>query len=792
MACFRYYAPDTASATPEQIATQAQQTNHVLRDFGAGWMFQWDVIRADAPGYPEGGSFPDHLTALIDTERRQFYGQEGSHYDTEYFLTVTWAPPPELEGKAVGILVFEGDGKQIKKSSADKLLEYFRSRVETLGNFLGSLFPVQPIGVYEVQDDFGVRHSYSDQLRFLRQCVSGESFPFRVPEIPFYLDQQIGCQDFVGGLQPKVGSYHLGVVAIDGFPRAAYPGVLNGLNALPMAYRWSTRWIFLDPEDAKRVIGKERKKWGFQVVGWWARILGSTGGAINHHAAEMVADAEQAMSEAESREVQFGLCNTKVICWEKDPDVLHLNLALVEKTVKALGFGCRREDINAVEGWLGSQPGNGYQDIRRTILHTRNVADLAPSTSVFTGLQENPSPLMPPHSPPLCYAETTGATPFRVHLHVNDVGNLAAVGPTGSGKTTVEGLFAAQFRRFPNAQVFIFDKGGGFDVLTHACGGDLYQVGVPGSLAMCPMSGLGTVQDISWAVGYLEQLVALQSKEGESVGPAERADLLNAVNAVSRSPTPSLTEVLAKLQNKNLRAALKAYTIGGLYGYLLDADHDNLGNNPFLTFDLHHLLSDKGIASEQVIVPVLLYIFRQIEKRLDGRPTLIIMEEAWVHLRHPLVCNRMEEWLRTLRKRNASVLFATQSLSDIIDSPLRTILLESCPTKIFLPNREADHKASREAYESLGLNPREIEIIRDARYQQDYYYVSPLGRRLVSFGLGPVTLSFVGVGSNEDRQAVETLRAANPATWQADWLRIRGLADWAAYYEELLKEKPSA
>ena len=104
------------------------------------------------------------------------------------------------------------------------------------------------------------------------------------------------------------------------------------------------------------------------------------------------------------------------------------------KKIQNLGFACRLETINAVEAWRGSLPGDGYRNVRRVLLHTLNLADLLPITSVWAGLRENPSRLMPKHSPPLLFAATTGATPFRVNLHVADLGHTLMCGPSGRGQ----------------------------------------------------------------------------------------------------------------------------------------------------------------------------------------------------------------------------------------------------------------------------------------------------------------------------------------------------------------------
>src|SRR6185503_73652 len=255
-----------------------------------------------------------------------------------------------------------------------------------------------------------------------------------------------------------------------------------------------------------------------------------------------------------------------------------------------------------------------------------------------------------------------------------------------------------------------------------------------------------------------------------------------AVTLLQGSPTRTLTELCANVQDTEVREALQYYTLGGTMGHLLDAKEDMLGSGRFLTFETEHLLN----MGEKAVVAVLLYLFRHIEKRLDGSPTLVPLDEAWVYLRHPLFRERIREWLKTLRKFNGAVVLATQNLSDIFNSPIKDVVLESCPTKVLLPNAEAGNSSSRQFYESIGLNEREISIVQTSIPKRQYYVVSPIGRRLIALGMGGVGLSFVGVNSREERQLVEDTATKYGKDWQAAWLRMRNLGDWAGYLEEQL------
>ena len=238
-----------------------------------------------------------------------------------------------------------------------------------------------------------------------------------------------------------------------------------------------------------------------------------------------------------------------------------------------------------------------------------------------------------------------------------------------------------------------------------------------------------------------------------------------------------------------MRDGLAAFSLAGPLGRFVDADHDVLLEGRFVTFELETLMA----MGPKVVVPVATYLFHRIDQRLDGRPTLIILDEAWIMLTNSVFGAKIEEWLRTLRKKNAAVVLATQSLSEIANSPHRDVILESCPTKLYLPNPEATSNATLETYRRFGLSDRQVEIIADATPKRHYYYVSPLGRRLFQFSLGAAALAFIGAGSKDDILAARQMIEQHGARWTVEWLRARGLHDWAEYLDRLNRhvEKPT-
>jgi type IV secretion/conjugal transfer VirB4 family ATPase len=786
VAGWSYRGPDLQSATHAEMNALTMRLNSILR-LGSGWMLNADLIRSRAPGYPDQGGFPHTVTRVIDDERRQQFMDEGAHFESEYFLTLTYLPPIEAEERVKGWM-FEGR-TQSGSTAAHQVLERFKSRIELFENVFSALFRVERLRRCEFNDDHGFPRVHDTLLRYFRRCLSGTDHPFALPDIPAYLNELLASDDFCAGIEPRIGNKHVRVIALDGFPKCSFPGVLSEIDSLSMEYRWSTRAILLDPEEARAILDKTRRKWRSRIRGFKDQVLKTHTGSINLYAQAMAEDAEQAMGIAASGDVQFAQYSSNIICLDHDLDRLHENTRVVIKKIQNLGFACRLETINAVEAWRGTLPGDGYRNVRRVLLHTLNLADLLPVTSVWAGLRENPSRLMPKQTPPLLFAATTGATPFRFNLHVSDLGHTLMCGPSGAGKSTALGLIAAQWFRYPRAQVFAFDKGYSLFVLTKAAQGEFYDLaGERTDLAFCPLREIDSDADLTWAVNWLEDLCTLN---GMTVTPKHRNALTDALLQLRLSPSRTLTELSANVQDLEVREALQFYTLSGPLGQLLDAEDDVLTSGRFLTFETENLLQ----LDDKAVIPVLLYLFRRIEKRLDGSPTLVSLDEAWAYLRNDVFRERLRDWLKTLRRMNGIVLLATQNLSDICNSDISDVILEMCPTKILLPNAEAKNPASKAFYDRVGLNSRELDILQTSIPKQHYYVVSPLGRRLISFGIHNVALSFVGVNGREERQSVEDLMDEFPDGWQEQWLRVRAkalkddrLESWADYYGKVQAE----
>jgi len=754
-----FRGPDLDSATDAQVAAVAARLNGALRRLGSGWALFAEARRDPAQAYPV-SAFPDPVSALVDEERKAAFVQTGDHFESRYFLTLTYLPPADRRGRIEGLFVEGRAGAGVDWRAE---LAGFVDRSNRLLALLDGLMP---------KADW---LADAPTLSFLHGAVSTVRQAVGVPTTPMHLDALLATEGLTGGLEPRLGPAHLRVLTLTGFPSATVPGLLDELNRLGMAYRWTTRAICLDKTDAASLLGKIRRQWFAKrksvLVLLREALTQEPSPLVDNDAANKAADADLALQDLGGDAVAYAYVTASLVVWDEDPDLAATKLALAEKVIQGRDFTVIRESVNAVEAFLGTIPGHAYANVRQPPLSTLNLAHIAPMSAVWAGPARNAHL----DGPPLLIAKTAGSTPFRLSLHVGDVGHTLIVGPTGAGKSVLLALLALQFRRYPHAQVFAFDFGASSRAAVLGMGGDFHDLGGEGGAlpTLQPLARIDEADERGWAAGWLAAVLA---REGVAITPAVRDCLWAALASLASAPIAerTLTGLVALLSNPALKAALGPFILGGPFGRLLDGAGEAFGEAGVQVFET------EGLARGAAAPAVLAYLFHRIGRRLDGRPTLILIDEGWLALDDPAFGAQLREWLKTLRKKNASVIFATQSLADVVESPIAASIVESCPTRIFLPNPRALEPQGAAAYARFGLNDRQIEILARATPTRDYYLQSRVGDRLFDLGLGPVALAFCAASSKADQAAIgEVLAAHGPEGFAAAWLRRRGLP-WAA------------
>ena len=792
MAGFFFRGDDAASAVTSERNYLTALVNQYLSRFDGGWSLWTDASRLPSPGYPqpEESFFPEPVTAMIDAERRASFVADHALFESEYALILTYLPPSRRDSK-LSEMVYDDDGID-DTNPADRLLADFKKKLDDLQDGLGDLLHMRRMGTIKVGEDDDTYES-DELVNYLHYTLTNEPIALRIPDFPMYLDAWLGYPALWPGDTPKVGDKFVSCVAIEGFPGNSYPGILDMLDTLPMSYRWSSRFIFLEQQEAIAALNRYRLKWQQKIRGFWSQVMKSQKGMINTDALKMAQESEVAINDAKSGLVAYGYYTPVIVLMHEDRAFLAEQSRYVKRELERKGFAARVESVNAVEAWLGTLPGHTFPNVRRPLVHTLNLADLLPLASLWPGLRENPCNLYPAGSPPLMHTVTTGATPFRLNLHVDDVGHTLVFGPSGAGKSTLLATMHAQFRRYRSrrrrdgsrpASITAFDKGRSIYALCKASGGIHYDIGNDESdtPALTPLVDIDSASEALWAEEWIAICYELQASKPPT--PQQKAEIHRAMNLLREAPREfrSLTDYVATVQDAAVRAALNHYTISGSMEHLLDGKEDKLKTSTYTVYEIDDLMK----MGNKNAIPVLLYLFRRFERSLTGQPAMLSLDEAWVMLGHPVFAPKIREWLKELRKKNCLVIMATQSLSDAVSSGLLDVLLEQCPTKILLPNKEAhlhgtkDTLGPADLYKMFGLNSKEIQILKNGRYKRDYYYKSSLGRRLFELGLGPLALAFVAVSDKEDLAEVRHLIADHGDDWPLYWLEHKGV-DYERY-----------
>lgn len=778
---YSFRGRDMDSSTDYEQLNIMATVNNIIKRLGAGWAFYIEADRHSADDYAD-RDFPDKITWLMDVERRNYFSG-GHHFESDYFLTLQWIPSSDTASKAASIFYSK------ERTAATKEEEYcdeVKAGFIAACNRFYDAFREATAECRPLTD--------GETLSYLHSCVSSSARQkVGVPPTPAFLAELLCDTPMNGGMEPSLGEgprkEYLAVISILSFPSYSCPGMLDALNRLDLEYRWCTRYICLDKNDADNVIRKLRREWfsGHKSLFTMIKetITKSESAMVETVAIQRSQDAEEALNELANDYVRFGYMSSCLVLRDGNLKTLEVNARKVVQAFESKGFVVSQEGLNAVGAWFGTLPGNAYSNVRRPMLSTLNLCHLLPLSAVWAG----ESWCGHLDGPALMHTQTDGSTPFRFNLHIGDVGHSMVVGPTGSGKSVFLNFLCAQCRSFEGARVFIFDKGGSSRVLAAGVGGAFYDLGNEADVdgqSFQPLRHVDQEDEKIWASEWLQQLYI---QEGVSLTPDHRKDIWQALISLASTPPGERTlfGFWNLVQNMELRNAILPFvskvegvTDGGPYGRLFDADKDTLKLGGYQAFEMGELMNKKN-----AVMPTLLYLFHIIERSCDGSPTFIILDECWTFLDNPIFAEKIREWLKTMRKNNVSIVFATQNLADIRNCSISSAIIESCMTRIFLPNANALNPADTEIYSYFGLNDTERDILSKAIPKRHYYYKSPLGSRLFELALSPFALSYVAASSKEDQAECVRIQTAYPGEdFNVRWLKHKGQAGALAAYLE--------
>ncbi len=309
-----FRGPDSQSATADELNYTTSRINAALARLGTGFALWIDAVRLPAARYPakETSYFPDAVTAAIEAERRAQFLAEGAHYESEYALLLMYTPPLRRQTK-IADLIYDDDPEAQPQSPGERQMAHFKRVLADLEDGLADILKLCRMKSYRVVHRDGRVPLQDELVNYLHFCVTGHLEPLNIPPCTMYLDAWLGMEELCGGDTPKMGESFIAAVAIEGFPPQSYPNILAGLESLAIPYRFSSRFIPLDPHEAVEALSAYRRKWRQWMRGFWQQVFRTEGGLINEDAALMARETEAAITDASSNLVAFGYYTPVII-----------------------------------------------------------------------------------------------------------------------------------------------------------------------------------------------------------------------------------------------------------------------------------------------------------------------------------------------------------------------------------------------------------------------------------------------------------------------------------------------
>ena len=741
LALFEVAGIDVEGLAPESVDRQARLLERAMRDFDERLALWWIVDRRRAPQAAP-AAFAHPLSGYLDRLWADTFRRD-PQFVNRHTLAVAWTPDRLVPGRwTLSRRHAFASQAATQQAECHRFEEALRAFVETGAELgLDRLTGVRLLAAL---------HDRASPASEGQPIVDAGEYGLLDAWLPDN-ELTVHADRLVFG---HVGTVEIAALSVKAWPAATWPGALDGLLAVPGELSLVIAFRFEHPaRAARRIRDIQRHQRNLQksFAGYLKEaIVREPTALVDEGRLQLAQDASDALAHLTANGGSFGHCSIVLLVRGRDGADLDETLRDAAGRLRRLGYPVIRERMNLLAAFSVSIPGQWALSPRWFFVSGANLADLAPIRGCPAGSPVNAhlSQQTGCIQPALTLLPTDARTPFHFDLHVGDVGHALVLGPSGSGKSVLMNFLIAQGRKYPGSKVFIFDKDHSCRIPTLLQGGSHVDAGSGAQpLRINPLERLGDRGEREWLAGWLELLLTAR---GHAMTSDDDRMLRDALELLSVQPPQAWRlRSLVPLLPGRLAGALEAWVGDGLLARYFDHDGSGwprgaaalagtaggAGVPDFTCIEIGRLFSTPRVAGA-----FLDHAFRQVERSLDGSPAVIYVEEAWFMMAEPLFCQRLNDWLRTMRKRNAAVVLATQSLEEIDASPIFASVVDNIPTRIYLANPNAAAHA-RLYLERFGLNAAQLERIRQACPKRDYYITQPGRSRLASIVFPPRLLA---------------------------------------------------
>jgi type IV secretion system protein VirB4 len=684
------------------------------------------IVRRERTEYPAGeyeNTFARGLNEkYLDSVRRE------RMLVNELYLTVVYRPAAEKAAKLVALLK--------PKSQADRLAE-LQDALEKLDELCQQVTSAlelhQPVMLKERVSPRAVAYSKVGEL--FAYLMNG--YDDVVPLVRSELRYSIGsCRPFFGRevieqRGPTIQTFS-GILSIKEYPPQTQPGMLDELLAAPYEFVLTQSFVFLSRNAAEGMLKRTRDR------------MANAGDSAESQILEMAT----ALDDLANNVYVFGQYHMTLQVKAGSVDELTSNIADARTVLADRGMVIAREDVALESAFWSMFPANLKYRPRVARLTSLNFSGFWSLHNYPMGRREGNH-----WGPAVALLRTASGGGFFFNFHVQDVGHTQIIGPTGSGKTVIQGFLLAMAAKFGATTVF-FDKDRGAEIAIRALGGGYLRLQNGVKTGFNPFA-----QELTPSYElFLQRLVRnLVAGKGEAFTVRDENEVAMGIKALyglrpKDRRLARLLEILDPTDPNGIRARLEKWCGLGALAWVFDNEVDELD---YRTQQLFGVDMTEFLDNNDTRTPMMMYLFERLEEVIDGRRFVVYVDEFWKALGDPVFTDRLKDALKVWRKKNGMLVTATQSPSDALQSPIARTLIEQSATRLFLPNGRADEGDYVDGFKLTG---REYELIRTLQARSRRFLIKQGERSVVA------ELNLAGL---DDELAVLSATARNVEVMEA-------------------------
>jgi len=787
LVCFEVVGMDADGIDIEMAGLAALKMEQALRVLDSRFTLWSTMLRQRKHDYIQ-SDFPHPISVRLDYLHSARF-TEGRQFHNRHVISLLFSP--ELEDQLL-MRVFSAL-REMKVISAIRMIWRHLNRTDRFADILLGL--KEHIHILEslleafigaLGDLKLTRLRGSVLLGFLNQCasLSPSSAPLNQGAPHLLLDALLGDAAIEVGAERLrftrcESTRFVSILGVKAWPDSTIPGLMDEVLAIPAEMCVSQTFRFVSADSAKSHIqAVQRFHLNLQKTasGFLREAIFGEGNQVQDNTRTVSASAaREALTDLAQHRQIYGYYNLSILISSAHLSELDPTVRAVASVIREAGFLVIREGMHLLSAWTGSLPGQWAQLVRWHFIHSGNVADLLPLNTPSVGHTHNRyfSEQLGVACPALSVLPGRDQTAFHFNFHVGDLGHCFVVGPSRAGKSVLVNFLLSQFRRYPDARVLIFDKDRSAKIPTLLQGGTYIDPARDETIFCNPLVALNCKSGRVWLRGWLERVLTHHAYVWSSADDVFLNEALDALEILL--PEHRHLSTLQSLLPQHLAAELAPWVKGGAMGGLFDHAEDRFSITGLMCIEMGELLHDEGVARL-----FMEYAFDRVESILLSEkvaPTVIYIEEAWFMLANPYFRERIRDWLKTLPKRLANLVMATQSLDDLTGSGVFSAIADNIPTRIFLANRNAIAQSNLYR-DQFGLNSGQIQRIAHAEPKRQFLVVQPSSSRFIDMSFNP--------------EMIAVLRSDLKAQVLFDQCYASGCDDWAQHYLQCVEELDAA